>query len=85
MTGPATRTTSRVGPDRNRATSSERRIARVLGRTSANTSTSTVITPVAIATPSAPGMARVSTSVARAEARMLIRLLPSSTAPIIVS
>ena len=60
-------------------------MARVLGSTSANTSTSAVITAVAAATPQAPGIARVITWVASAEARMLIRLLPSSTAPIIVS
>jgi hypothetical protein len=85
MIGPNSRTTSRVGADRKRATSSDFRMARVLGSTSANTSTSTVMVAVAAATPHGPGMAAVSTWVARAEARMLTRLLPSSTAPIIVS
>jgi hypothetical protein len=76
---------NRVGPDRARATSSERTMATVLGSTSANTRTSTVMAAVATATPQGPGIRVVSTWVARAEARMLIRLLPSSTAPIIVS
>ena len=60
-------------------------MARVLGSTSAKTRTSTVMTAVATATPHGPGITVVSTWVARAEARMLIRLLPSRTAPIIVS
>ncbi len=54
--------------------SSGRVIARVLGSTSTNTSTSTVITAVARATPSAPGTTRVMNSVASAEVRMLMTL-----------
>ncbi len=50
----------------------------VFGSTSANTSTTKVSTPVAIATPASP-YRRMPTMVPSAEARMLTRLLPIST------
>ena len=58
-------------------------MASVLGSTSANTSTSTVVMPVEIATPQAPGNDLPRVSVISEPDRMLIRLLPKSTAPII--
>ncbi len=74
MIGPSTRTAASIGPDRVRATSSAWTMAKVLGRTSTNTTTSTVIIAVARATPQAPGTSLVMKAVARAELRMLIRL-----------
>ena len=60
-------------------------MAMVFGSTSANTKTSTVTSPVAMATPAAPGIERVRNSVTSEESRMFSRLLPSSTLPIIRS
>ncbi len=72
--GSSSRTKNRVNPARPRAVSSGRVIAKVLGSTSTNTSTRTVITPVEMTTPSQPGNTLVINSVARDEDRMLIRL-----------
>ena len=74
MIGPNTRTVTISGAERARATSSARLMAMVLGRTSANTRTRTVITAVATAMPRAPGIDLAMNSVVRAEVRMLIRL-----------
>ncbi len=72
--GSSSLTKNRTNADRPRATSSGRVMAKVLGSTSTNTSTSAVITAVAITTPQAPGTTLPMNSVARAELRMLIRL-----------
>ncbi len=63
-----------MGAERPRATSSARTIARVFGNTSTNTTTSTVMMPVARATPQPPGTSLVMNSVAREELRMLMTL-----------
>ena len=60
-------------------------MARVFGRISEKITTSTVITTVAITAPRGPGKAADSTLVVRAEAPMLMTLLPSRMAPIMVS
>ena len=83
--GPKIRTVHSVGIDSTRATSSARAMARVLGRISAKITTRTVMMAVAISAPSGPGKAALSTLVVRAEAPMLMTLLPSRMAPIIVS
>ena len=60
-------------------------MASVLGRISAKTRISTVITAVAAATPQAPGITLAKTELASSVARMLKMLFPNSTAPIIIS
>jgi len=83
--GPKILTSQKVGSDRKRATTSGRVMARVLGRISPNTTTSTVMITVEASTPMAPGKAAASTLVVRAEAPMLTTLLLSRMAPIMFS